>query len=54
MESPIHPLVATLHEIPDPRHPQGRRHRLATTMISWQVLGLVPHSCRFMLSTQPH
>lgn len=28
MESPIRPLVASLHEIPDPRHPQGRRHSL--------------------------
>jgi hypothetical protein len=25
LESPIRPLVASLQEIPDPRHPQGRR-----------------------------
>jgi predicted transposase YbfD/YdcC len=28
MDSPIRPLVATLHDIPDPRHPRGRRHPL--------------------------
>lgn len=32
MESPIRPLVDSLHEIPDPRHPRGRRHPLAATL----------------------
>jgi predicted transposase YbfD/YdcC len=32
MESPIHPLIASLHEIPDPRHPRGRRHSLAAML----------------------
>jgi hypothetical protein len=26
MEPPIRPLVASLHEIPDPRYPRGRQH----------------------------
>ena len=32
MESPIRPLVASLQEIPDPRHPQGRRHSLSAIL----------------------
>src|SRR5262245_19607128 len=32
MKSPIRPLVASLHEIPDPRHPQGRRHSLTALL----------------------
>ena len=32
MESPIRPLVASVHEIPDPRHPRGRRHPLAAML----------------------
>jgi predicted transposase YbfD/YdcC len=32
MEPPIRPLVASLHEIPDPRYPRGRRHPLAAIL----------------------
>ena len=32
MASPIRPLVASLHEIPDPRHPQVRRHSLTAIL----------------------
>ena len=32
MESPIRPLVANLHDIPDPRHPRGRRHPLVAIL----------------------
>lgn len=32
MESPIRPLVASLHEIADPRHPRGRRHSLTAIL----------------------
>ena len=32
MELPIRPLVASLHEIPDPRYPRGRRHPLAAIL----------------------
>jgi predicted transposase YbfD/YdcC len=32
MDSPIRPLVANLHDIPDPRHPRGRRHPLAAIL----------------------
>jgi predicted transposase YbfD/YdcC len=32
MEAPIRPLVASLHEIPDPRQPQGRRHSLTAIL----------------------
>jgi len=32
MEPTIRPLVASLHEIPDPRHPRGRRHPLAAIL----------------------
>lgn len=32
MEPRIRPLVASLHEIPDPRYPRGRRHPLAAML----------------------
>jgi predicted transposase YbfD/YdcC len=32
MDFPIRPLVDTLHDIPDPRHPRGRRHPLAAIL----------------------
>jgi DDE_Tnp_1-associated len=32
MEPPSRPLVASLHDIPEPRHPQGRRHPLAAIL----------------------
>jgi predicted transposase YbfD/YdcC len=32
MEPRIRPLVASLHEIPDPRYPRGRRHPLAAIL----------------------
>ena len=32
MEPPIRPLVDSLHEIPDPRHPRGRRHPLVAIL----------------------
>lgn len=32
MEPPIRPLVASVHDSPDPRHPQGRRHPLAAML----------------------
>jgi predicted transposase YbfD/YdcC len=32
MEPPIRPLVASLHDIPDPRQPRGRRHPLAAIL----------------------
>jgi hypothetical protein len=32
MESPIRPLLANLHDIPDPRHPRGRRHPLVAIL----------------------
>lgn len=32
MDSPIRPLVANLHDIPDPRHPRGRRHPLVAIL----------------------
>jgi predicted transposase YbfD/YdcC len=32
MDSPIRPLVDTLHDIPDPRHPRGRRHPLVAIL----------------------
>jgi predicted transposase YbfD/YdcC len=32
MEPPIHPLIVSLHEIPDPRYPRGRRHPLAAIL----------------------
>lgn len=32
MEPPIHPLVASLHDIPNPRRPRGRHHPLATIL----------------------
>ena len=32
MASPIHPLIARGHDIPDPRHPRGRRHALAALL----------------------
>jgi predicted transposase YbfD/YdcC len=32
MEPPIRPLVASLHEIPDPRYPRGRRHPRAAIL----------------------
>jgi predicted transposase YbfD/YdcC len=32
MASPIRPLVASLHEIADPRHARGRRHSLAAIL----------------------
>ncbi|HSF31287.1 MAG TPA: ISAs1 family transposase [Candidatus Tectomicrobia bacterium] len=32
MDCPIRPLVDTLHDIPDPRHPRGRRHPLVAIL----------------------
>jgi predicted transposase YbfD/YdcC len=32
MDAPIRPLVANLHDIPDPRHPRGRRHPLGAIL----------------------
>jgi predicted transposase YbfD/YdcC len=32
MEPPIRPLVASVHDIPDPRYPRGRRHPLAAIL----------------------
>jgi predicted transposase YbfD/YdcC len=32
MEPPIRPLVASFHDIPDPRYPRGRRHPLAAIL----------------------
>jgi hypothetical protein len=32
MEPTIRPLVASVHDIPDPRHPRGRRHPLAAIL----------------------
>lgn len=32
MEPPIRPLIASLHEIPDPRYRRGRRHPLAAIL----------------------
>jgi predicted transposase YbfD/YdcC len=32
MEPPIRPLIVSLHEIPDPRYPRGRRHPLAAIL----------------------
>src|SRR5688500_17499752 len=32
MDSPLRPLVANLHDIPDPRHPRGRRHPLVAIL----------------------
>jgi DDE_Tnp_1-associated len=32
MEPLIRPLVASVHDIPDPRHPQGRRPPLAAML----------------------
>lgn len=32
MDPPIRPLVASLGDLPDPRHPQGRRHPLAAML----------------------
>jgi predicted transposase YbfD/YdcC len=40
MESPIRPLVASLHEIPDPRHPQGRRHSL-TAILAFMCVAML-------------
>jgi hypothetical protein len=32
MDFPIRPLVAHVHDIPDPRHPRGRRHPLGAML----------------------
>jgi DDE_Tnp_1-associated len=32
MEPRIRPLIASLHEIPDPRYPRGRRHSLVAIL----------------------
>jgi hypothetical protein len=32
MDPPIRPLVASVHDIPDPRQPQGRRHPLGAIL----------------------
>jgi len=39
MEPPCRPLLATLHDMPDPRQARGRRHPLAA-MLAWTCVGL--------------